>query len=310
MKAPRDEIPPIISKGDILNLAGFPFLVLSSWLMKEAGWYAVSRKVAPFWGGILSRNPEVIRSRVSEVAGNFALTDSPLEISNKLVANEIETQFQVMGSYIPFHWRPTIDISGEEHLKAALASGNGVILWDSHFSFASLITKIGLHSSGYGLHHLSRREHGFSATAFGMKFMNPIRTSVERRYLADRVVIPIEDPGSVLNVLAERLKRNAIVSITVRGSAHRPVRAPFFSDWLKIAPGAAVLASKTGAALIPVFTVRPSSGRYRINLGPAIDVSTKLSREVAVHEAARSYVRQLEPYVLEYPGQWIDWINV
>ena len=309
-KSARDGVTPFISSGDFLILAGFPFVALSSWFMSESAWHSISRKVASYWGGILSRSPEDIRARVSQVVGHFTFPATPSEISNELVANEIETLFQTMGSYGPSRWCPTIDISGEDHLKAALADGKGAILWDSHFFFASLITKIGLHSAGYALHHLSRREHGFSSTVFGMRVLNPIRTSLERRYLADRVVFPFDDPGSALKVLAERLKRNAVVSITVRGNSNRPIRVPFFDDWLAIAPGAPVLASKTGAALIPVFTVRLASGRYQIKLGPAIEASPDHSREESIRAAARSYAQQLEPHVLAYPGQWIDWINV
>ena len=47
---------------------------------------------------------------------------------------------------------------------------------------------------------------------------------MERRYLRDRLVMPVDDPGSVLRVLAERLKQNAVVSLTVRGWARRPVK--------------------------------------------------------------------------------------
>jgi len=299
-----------VAKKDLGFLAGLPFLALTSWLTDEPAWQAIARKAADHSGGILSRDPETIMARVSEVVGNRALALPPSKISHELVANEIETAFQVMRDHLPSRWRPSIEVIGEEHLKAALSLGQGAVLWDSHFYFASLVTKIGLHSIGYGLHHLSRREHGFSSTPFGMKFLNPIRTSVERRYLRERLVMPVDDPGSVLRVLAERLKQNAIVSITVRGWARRPVKAPFLDGWLAVAPGAPVLACKTGAKLIPVFTVRQEVGRYRIILGSPIEVHRDRSREEAVSLAAAEYTKRLERFVLDHPGQWIDWINI
>ena len=306
----RENAPLPVSRKDLTFLAGLPFLALTSWLTDETAWHAIARKAADYSGGILSRDPETIMARVSEVVGNRALTLPPSKISHELVANQTQTSIQVLRDHLPSRWRPSIEVIGEQHLKAALSRGNGAILWDSHFYFAGLVTKIGLHSIGYGLHHLSRREHGFSSTWFGMKFLNPIRTSVERRYIRERLVMPVDDPGSALGVLDERLKQNAVVSITVRGWARQPVKAPFLDGWLAVAPGAPVLAWKTGARLIPVFTVRPEIGRYRIVLGSPIDVRRDRSREEAVSLAAAEYTKRLERFVLDYPGQWIDWINI
>lgn len=278
--------------------------------MNEAGWNAISRKISRYCGSLLSRSPEDIQTRVFDVVGEFGLAFTPLEISKSLVANEIETKFQLIASHLPYRWRPNVKLFGEDHIKAALLKGKGVILWDSHFSFSSIITKMGLHAAGYNLHHLSRKEHGFSSTSFGIKYLNPIRTSVESRYLAERIVINSDNPGSALKVLAERLKDNAVVSITVRGNSRRPVMGPFLDDYLKVAPGAVVLALKTCAQLIPVFTVRSDYKDYRISLGPAIDIPRHLSQEEAVKETVYSYLNQLESYVLKHPDQWIDWINI
>ena len=287
-----------------------PFLSLSTCLMNEAGWHAVSKKISRYCGGLLSRSPEEIQTRVSDVVGKLGLTATPKEVSQSLVANEIETKFQLIASHIPYRWRPKIKLSGEENIKAALLKGKGVILWDSHFSFSSIITKMGLHGAGYNLHHLSKKEHGLSSTSFGIKYLNPIRTSIESRYLAERIVLHSDNPGSALNILAERLKNNEVVSITVRGTSRRPVTAPFLDDQMRVAPGAVVLALKTCAELIPVFTVRENYNDYCISLGPSIDISKNILREEAIREAVYSYISQLEPYVLKYPGQWIDWINI
>ena len=295
---------------DIRFVALLPLLSLSTCLISESGWYYISRKISRYCGSLLSRSPVDIQKRILDVAGKFELPDNPVDISNSLVANEIETKFQLMASQIPNRWRPNIKLFGEENIKAGLIKGKGVILWDSHFSFSSTITKMGLHSAGYSLHHLSRKEHGFSSTLFGIKYLNPIRTSVESRYLADRIVIRSDNPGSVINTLAKRLKNNAVVSITVRGTANRPVRGSFLDDSLRVAPGAVVLALKTGAQLIPVFTIKHNDKDYRVNLGPSIKIPRHLSREEAVKETVCLYLNQLEPYVLKYPGQWIDWINI
>lgn len=302
--------PSPVSSKDLSFLAGLPFLTLLAWLTNESTWHKIADKAAHHSSGILSRDAESILARVLEVAGDRTLAIPPTQISHDLTACEIETTFQIMADHFPKGWHPAIEIEGEEHLKSALSLGRGAILWDSHFYFAGLITKIGLYSIGYRLHHLSRREHGFSSTPFGMNYLNPIRTFVERRYLGDRVVMPANNPGSVLVDLAERLKQNAVVSITVRGRANRPVRAPFLNSFLDVAPGAPYLAWTAESKLIPVFTVREEVGRYRIVLGSPISLPRYCSREESIKSAAIEYAKRLEQYVLDYPGQWIDWINI
>ena len=53
------------------------------------------------------------------------------------------------------------------------------------------------------------------------------RTSIEARYLANRVVMSDDNPGAILDGLAKRLSDNEVVSVTVRGDSNRPVEAGF-----------------------------------------------------------------------------------
>ena len=59
----------------------------------------------------------------------------------------------------------------------------------SRHRLSQLVSKMALHRAGYGLVHLSRSEHGYSSTIFGMRCLNPLRSRIESRYLAERVVI-------------------------------------------------------------------------------------------------------------------------
>ena len=301
---------PIVSAHDFGVLAGLPMMAAVSWTTGERTWNTVARKAAPYAGAILSRSPEQIAQRVREIAGNRDLSLPPSEIAQQLVACEIETAMQMVRSHAPTRWVPEILVEGKAHLDSALAAGRGAILWDSHFYFASLITKMGLYRNGYRLHHMSRREHGFSPTHFGIRVLNPVRTSIEARYLAVRVVMPEDNPGAVLDDLARRLADNEVVSVTVRGDSNRPVEAPFLDGVMRIAPGAAVLCWNSQSALLPVFTKRVDDFRYRVRISPPIDVLANATRRDAVVSAAQEYARRLEAEVIEHPGQWIDWINI
>ena len=300
----------IFNVQDFGVLIGVPMMAAISWTTGERNWNTIARKAAPYAGAILSRSSDRIAQRVREIVGNHDLPLTSHEVAQQLVTCEIETAMQVVRCHAPMRWVPEISIEGETHLKTALAAGRGAILWDSHFYFASLITKIGLYRSGYRLHHISRREHGFSQTHFGIRVLNPIRTSIEARYLANRVVMSDDNPGAILDGLAKRLSDNELVSVTVRGDSNRPVEAQFLNGTMRIAPGAAVLAWNSGSKLLPVFTKRLDDFSYRIRISPPLNVLENTTRRVAVASAAREYARRLESEVIEHPGQWIDWINI
>jgi lauroyl/myristoyl acyltransferase len=196
-----------------------------------------------------------------------------------------------------------------EHLTAALGQGRGAILWDSHFQFAAVVTKMAMRRAGIDLHHLSHPRHGFSDSRFGMRFLNPLRTRCEGRYVAERVVLSLDGPVAAMRTLLKRLRGNAVVSIVVRGSGLHPCPAPFFDGRLAVATGAPDLAHRSGAALLPVFTVR-QGGRYVVAIESPLAIDVAAERHAAAAAAAAEYARRLEPHVAAHPGQWAEWIGI
>jgi lauroyl/myristoyl acyltransferase len=291
---------------DIILLAALPMMAATAWVAPPRTWPAIARFSAPLAANMLSRGPAAVRNRIRDFLGDR--TDLPA-IARELAACEIEKNFQTMRDHLPWRWRPDIEIAGHEHIDAALANGRGAVLWDSHFYFASLITKMALHRAGYRLHHLSDPTHGFSDTRFGIRVLNPVRTSVECRYLGSRVVLGTDGPRGALRQLLGRLKENGLVSVTVRPRGLFPAEVPLFASTMKIATGGPDLAFTTGAALLPVFTVRRGDGIFAVNVDAQIPLKGS-DRRAAAESAAREYARRLEPYVRAYPGQWTDWINV
>jgi lauroyl/myristoyl acyltransferase len=185
--------------------------------------------------------------------------------------------------------------------------GKGVIIWDSHFVLATTCTKIALFRAGYKIHHLSSIYHGYSSTAFGIKALNPIWVSAEMKALEERVIVAYANPKPALQVLQNRLEENAVISIVARSEASRVVTVPFYTGTLALAPGAPVLAAKTGAQLLPVFTVRDENGDIVTTVEAPIDLSSFDENLQAVQAAVEAYADRLKPWLERYPGQWLSW---
>jgi lauroyl/myristoyl acyltransferase len=204
-------------------------------------------------------------------------------------------------------WRPRIRVDGYENLAAALRRGAGALLWVSDFVYRPVIVPLAIRQAGFRSPvHLSRPEHGFSVSPFGVRFLNPVWVSVENRFLTERVVIKNNDASAALNTLRNRLARNEIVSITVAETGRRTLDAKFLHGTLRVASGPIHLARTSGAPLLPIFAVRNPQGIYEVSIGRALPVDDVADPPYATTVLA--YAAMLEPFVRKYPDQWNGWI--
>ena len=218
-------------------------------------------------------------------------------------------RLQLLRYHRPGSWRPTVRLQGQAHLDAALARGQGAVLWVVYGVFSDIISKVALHENGYPVWHLSRHSHGhFSYTRFGMRCINPIRVAVERRFLADRVVIDPTAPKRALERLAEHLAQNHVVSIALWTQAGRVSLVPFRDTELPLPGGPAVMSFKTGAALLPVFTERCPDGSFAVTieapLEPPSEAAATLSRGDRVAQVLLRQSALMDSYFQRLPSQY------
>jgi len=202
-------------------------------------------------------------------------------------------------------WHPRIDLVGREHLDAALARGRGAILWAAPFVFSYLVTKMALREAGYAIGQLSRVAHGYSASRFGIHVLNPLRVRIENRYLAERVVIGSD--GSVSGPLArltERLEANGVVAITVGAAGARPYRCACLNGRLEISRGAPNLMLRTGAVLLPVFTVRVAERHFVTTIEHPLEAPPGTEGDQMREHVIERMVERLEPHLLRWPDQF------
>jgi lauroyl/myristoyl acyltransferase len=200
-------------------------------------------------------------------------------------------------------WQPSVRWHGLDHLRSALEQGSGVILWVGGFAHHQLITLMALRQAGFAVHQLTRPEHGFSTSPFGIRWLNWLWTRIERRFIAERIVIQKDDAGPALQLLRQRLGANGIVWIVVGPEARRTLDVSFLGGTIRLPTGPLHLARTSQAALLPVFTIRANDGSYDMTIERRLDVDT----DITYASAARSYIAMLGPYVNAHPEQWGGW---
>lgn len=302
------EAPPLISLQDLGLAVGLPLLFVAAGLVPGRAWKPLAHAIAPLAGAVLSRSQGAIIACVEAMSGEAPLAMPAPAIARELVACEIQVAFQIMRDHMPGRWHPDIELRGATHIEAALARGAGAVLWDSHFQYAGMVTKMALHRAGFVQYHLSHPRHGFSATRFGMGVLNRVRTACEGRYVAERVVQSLNAPVGAMRLLLKRLRDNGLVSVTVRDTGLRPCIVPFLAGRLSVATGAPDLAYASGAALIPVFTVQDGEG-YVVTAEAPIPLSVDAPRRRAARAVAAAYAERLAAHVVAHPGQWLGWLH-
>ena len=306
----QKNIVPLFSLLDLGLLFGIPLMAVMACLLPPKKWYSFAYAIGPYISGMMPRNRGDILRVIKKFVGNRCLNMSIEEATRRLAAAEVVSKFQNVREFLPMGWQPQVSLQGIDHIERGVAAGRGVILWDSHFHFASLMTKVALSRAGHPVVHLSQPGHGFSKTRFGMRVFNPIRTKSESHYINERVLLSSLSPTAAMRTLIKRLKQNAVVSITVRPTGVQPIEAPFMDGVYTIGTGAADLAYRCGAVLLPVFTLRMDNGDCKVIVDRPLVCPTDASRREVALSVAHEYARRLEPYVCAHPDQWVEWFKL
>jgi KDO2-lipid IV(A) lauroyltransferase len=209
-----------------------------------------------------------------------------------------ERHFESVGAFLAemaIAWFGSVDrlshlfrIEGEEHLRAALARGKGVILFSGHFTTLEIC--------GPAI----RRLVPFYAFMFRAR-SNPLLTELQRRgrrRVAD-VLLPNDDVRAMLRVLAA--KNATVWYASDQARIDTGELTLFFGEPCMMSTAASRLARVSGAAIVPFFFRRADddSGyllRFQAPLQgvPSADASADTARLTAV----------LEDFVRECPDQY------
>ncbi|MGE3284448.1 MAG: hypothetical protein AB7O13_26320 [Alphaproteobacteria bacterium] len=303
---------PAFVPHDLYFLLSLPGLVPIAAFVDTRYWPAICRVFARLSPVGRTRRKSVRTGVEKAFAGDDSVDGATVDrICEQLEAQRFELGLQVLRGLLRPNWRPAVRLDGADRLASAVADGRGVILWISRCAFADTIAKIGLASAGYSPVHLSRTNHGFSHSRFGIRWLNPLQRRMEDRYLAERVIVNDAAPSGALRRLQRVLAKKGIVSIAVEPWGTHVADVRILRVRLRIATGAPSLAWKTGARLMPVFVTRESvNGGFRIVVDEPLPIDREHSRRDAQKSATAEYASRLERYLRAAPAEWRDWPRV
>lgn len=196
----------------------------------------------------------------------------------------------------PRDFTPVLDlvaVSGAQHLEAALARGRGVIGISAHLgNFA--VTPLWLAHAGFPVTMVIREAKHVPVGLFRELFP---------KLGIDAVVV--DSDRQAAQALIGALKRNCVVMIYLDQDAKRGgLELPFLGKLTPIPMGPAVLARRTGAAVVPMFSFSRDDAQAVLEVLPALPLSDLGEAKQAVAQDVETMARLVESYIKRYPEQW------
>jgi lauroyl/myristoyl acyltransferase len=185
-----------------------------------------------------------------------------------------------------------VTIHGLEHLDAALTRGRGVILAGAHLGSLALVGMV-LPARGYRM----------------LALVEPIKPPevfdffVRRRAAFGARLLPAT-PSSLRELLTALRNNELIGLVSDRDVTGTGLEIEFFGAPTRFADGAAALAVRTGAPILPAVAIRRPDGTFEGWIEPPVQVAEASDSKLAIRALTQAVALRLEYYVANYPEQW------
>ncbi|MDZ4277877.1 MAG: hypothetical protein U1B78_01930 [Dehalococcoidia bacterium] len=190
--------------------------------------------------------------------------------------------------------REQLDIEGLEYLEQAVRSGRGAVLVSAHFGSPEMAVQ-GVARAGAGYNVLGLTEP-IEPQALS-DFTHWLRSRHGHEY---RTV----SFGAIKEAI-RRLRRGGLVALLLdRDVQGTGVPMPLCGAETRMPLGAINLALRTNAYLIPSWAWRIDGYRFRVCIGPPLELIRTGDFEHDVRANAQRFLALFEGYLRADPGQW------
>ena len=264
----------------------------------------VTKRLGSCFYRFSKRKRESVRRNMAKVLGEDCSADEQVRMAFE---NHFIDQYLIFSfpKITPQNIDRYLMVDGCGHLDEALSAGNGVIMIHGHMG-PRLLPLFSLALMGYRMNQIE------GPIAEGLSVLGRY-CARQKQALEKLIPAKIINGQRFLRPVFEALGRNEIVMIAGDGMGGgrfmgQQVDVGFLGYRLKFPAGPVLLASKTGAALVPLFTIK-GQGKvpYRSEIYPPWVVpKTRIDQEELAIQVAK-FVSFLESVVKQYPYLWHFW---
>ncbi len=189
--------------------------------------------------------------------------------------------------------RNIVTVEGWDNLEQARRPGKGAILAAAHLGNLDIVAQAAAANSllvTIPVEHLSPQK--LFDLVIGIRQTKGVS------------FVPVD--GGALKAIYRALGRNEVVAIASdRDVLKNGVEVTFFGETTTVPNAPAILALRTGAAILPTCSLRHPDGTYSVRMEPALDVRYTGDLRQDVRYNTQQIVHALERFIRENPEQWV-----
>lgn len=185
-----------------------------------------------------------------------------------------------------------VQVNGFENLEQALERGKGVVFITAHFGNLDIVGQT-----------FAIRGYKVTTPAEHVKPEILYQRIVATRAAKGLTIIPVDGP---LLALVRALKKNEIVGLAADLDVTKSgILVDFFDAPARLPDGHVQLALRTGATLLPAFSVRLPDNTFAAYAEPAIELQNTGDFDADVRAGVNQVARVLEKWIGQHPAQWV-----
>ena len=190
-----------------------------------------------------------------------------------------------------------IVVQGEENLRQADSKGKGVLLLTAHLGNWELMSAGG--SLIFGDVAVVARRSDFVPLE---RIITELRTRFGTEIILARVAM-----RHILSALKDKRRIGILLDQNV--DWYQGAFVPFFGRRACTNKGLALLALKTGAPVLPLFSARDRDGRIRVIFDQEVELLRTGDKTRDVEDNTALFTQVIEAYIRKYPDQWFWFHN-
>ena len=184
---------------------------------------------------------------------------------------------------------------GLEHLRAAYEAGRGVLLFSGHFGHWELAAMMQGHL-GLPIALVTRPldNHGLERMLADLRGCSG-NTVIHKRSAVREIVRALRSGGGVAILIDQDARSDGVF-------------VPFLGRLASTTPTLALLAVRTGASIVPVFSVPGADGGWEITYEPPVATRPGADRDQEVLRVTTECTAIVERWVRAHPEVWL-WMH-
>lgn len=230
----------------------------------------------------------------------YNLTDSEARKKALTVFKEMGTTFTEIVTLSPLsekHLKEKVDIEGYSNFLKAKEAGKGVFLLSAHLGNWEMMGAIHSMLTGSITVIYKKHKNPYVDNAITSLRQSSNMKTIPRRNSARKTISTLRK-GETVGILPDLHTSKDAQSVSV----------PFFGMAASTNFGLALLAIKTGAPIVPAFTVRDGRGGHLCTYKEPIFLKSTGDMDKNLKEGTARINEIIEEEIRKYPSQWY-WVN-